>query len=597
MIFVLFWRKFTLSWSENERCDMLFRRVTATPTPADAQSAPITMRDGTVLAADVYRPDHARPTATILIRTPYNKAMGSPMWDLPSIARLFVAHGFSVVAQDVRGKFASEGATASYRHEIDDGFDTLEWIIQQDWADGNVGMWGLSYFGFTQLAALASGHPALRCLAPRLAGSELGFPMEQFDGCRDIEHAVHRWYFAQVYAERDMIMSPINMKVRPLKKMHDTFFEALGHRSEDFDASFDPSFPERVIPRERLLANPKPILFNVGTYDSCGIWSWRDIEAMQKNPKWNDALHLRIESIDHEGHSIDMVPMTDDDDHRKNEAARERLNRRMIDPTIPFFNKYLRGIGEGVAKVTYQVGGREWRTGSSWPPQPAQTLQFYLTGDGQASGLLSLVPTRASVVRWEHDPEDPVPSVSVTEDVPCGPGSRSVFIAWPDLAPVGNRKDVLEFRSEPLTAELILAGPVSLRCMLGSTLSSADIFVRLIDLGPDGRGSLICRGHVRVPIQPVDSDSIDEVVRTRSRPVTVPLLHASYVLWPGHRLLVHVFSSDYPEYLFNPGNGVDTWDAEEVFAGTHMLEIGGQRGAALLVTAAGEAAAIAEAFA
>lgn len=572
-------------------------RIQAAATPDDAVALRIPMRDQIELAADLYLPAHDRPSPTVLIRTPYNKAKGAPLWDLPSIARVFNAHGYSVVAQDVRGKFMSQGATEAFKNEIDDGYDTLDWIANQDWNDGNIGMWGTSYFGFTQLAALASGHPALKCIAPRMTGTELGFAPENEDGCSDIEHAVLRWFLGLIYAENDMYMAKLDWSVRPLTAMFDGFFEWLGKRSAQLDASFEPGFADRVVPRDRLLSNPLPTLFTVGIYDHAAVWSWRDIDAMQRHPLWADKLFLRVEAIDHEGYSVDMVPMNDEKDHRKSPAARDRLDRHIIDPVIPFFNKHLRGFGEGSPKVVYQLGKSGWHSSETWPPLPSQPLRFYLDGDGPANkGTLSLLPVDRRIARWDHDPSTPVPSLAVTDDAPAGPGARSLFMEWPDLAPIGDRTDVMEFAAQPLAADLALAGPVMIRCMVGSTLKSADVFARLLDVAPDGRAALICRGHVRVPLAPIDQDVCDADLVNRLRSISVPLLHASYVVPQGHHMAVHLFSSDFPEYLFNPGDGSETWLAEQALQGTHMIEIGGLRGASITLTVAGCPAEIGAAF-
>jgi hypothetical protein len=76
--------------------------------------------------------------------------------------------GYAFVCQDVRGRFGSEGSFDSPlgRHEITDGYDSIEWIINQDWSNGTVGMWGESYYGFTSYCGAISGHRALEAIAP-----------------------------------------------------------------------------------------------------------------------------------------------------------------------------------------------------------------------------------------------------------------------------------------------------------------------------------------------------------------------------------------------------------------------------------------------
>jgi putative CocE/NonD family hydrolase len=115
---------------------------------------PVLMRDGTRLYADIYRPDTSDKVPVLLQRTPYNKATpAQPVGTLDPVRA--ASHGFTVVIQDVRGRYASEGEFYPFLNEIDDGFDTVEWCASQPWSSGKVGMFGRSYVGATQwLAAL-----------------------------------------------------------------------------------------------------------------------------------------------------------------------------------------------------------------------------------------------------------------------------------------------------------------------------------------------------------------------------------------------------------------------------------------------------------
>ena len=123
------------------------------------------MRDGVHLATDVYLPDGPGPFPAVLVRLPYDKN-GRYCW-IPFLATHFVARGYAFVPQDVRGRFRSEGEPVAFVNEVPDGYDTIDWIARQPWSNGDVGMWGDSYYGFTQWAAVASGHPALKAIVPR----------------------------------------------------------------------------------------------------------------------------------------------------------------------------------------------------------------------------------------------------------------------------------------------------------------------------------------------------------------------------------------------------------------------------------------------
>jgi putative CocE/NonD family hydrolase len=123
------------------------------------RNVPVEMRDGTVLRADVYRPESAERLPVWLQRTPYDKNVPRSSALLLNPLRAASA-GYAVVVQDGRGRFASEGDFDTFRHEPDEGYDTIAWAAAQPWSSGQGGMFGLSYVGATQwLAAITTKPP------------------------------------------------------------------------------------------------------------------------------------------------------------------------------------------------------------------------------------------------------------------------------------------------------------------------------------------------------------------------------------------------------------------------------------------------------
>lgn len=135
----------------------------------------VAMRDGVRLATDIYRPATggaplAGPLSVILERTPYGKSersrseievgMETPM-NRADVAAYFVRHGYVAIYQDCRGRYRSEGEFTKYLSEGPDGFDTLAWIVEQEWCDGKVGTMGLSYAAHTQMALACLNPPGL----------------------------------------------------------------------------------------------------------------------------------------------------------------------------------------------------------------------------------------------------------------------------------------------------------------------------------------------------------------------------------------------------------------------------------------------------
>lgn len=149
-------------------------RTTDTASYVVARNVMVPMRDGVGLATDIYFParDGTRREGrfpAILERTPYNKD-GATRQILP-----FVEHGYVVVCQDTRGRYASEGVWHMMTDDVNDGYDTAQWLVNQSWSDGGFGMIGTSYVGGTQHAMAESNPPGLKALIPVDAVSNAGY--------------------------------------------------------------------------------------------------------------------------------------------------------------------------------------------------------------------------------------------------------------------------------------------------------------------------------------------------------------------------------------------------------------------------------------
>ncbi len=157
-------------------------------------SAFVPMRDGTKLAVDIFLPSDGPPREAfpvILQYTPYQRAMidlkpnwfkktmmksllgtAGPVIDLAGNknVRLWLSHGYACVAADIRGSGASFGWKADLMPIIGfDGKDLVDWIAGQKWCDGNVGMYGGSYVGYSQLVTASHKPEALKCILPIVA--------------------------------------------------------------------------------------------------------------------------------------------------------------------------------------------------------------------------------------------------------------------------------------------------------------------------------------------------------------------------------------------------------------------------------------------
>ena len=185
------------------------------------------MRDGVRLATDVYLPEAAGPFPAVLVRLPYDKN-GRYCW-MPFIATHFLARGYAFLPQDVRGKFRSEGEPVAFVNEVADGYDAIEWITRQPWSNGDVGMWGDSYYGFTQWAAVASRHPALKAIVPRVTIADIDTWLEGVTPLYGAHYLGEYWTDAHTHE-----WTP-DWSRRPLAEVFDDAFAAIGRRSASFD--------------------------------------------------------------------------------------------------------------------------------------------------------------------------------------------------------------------------------------------------------------------------------------------------------------------------------------------------------------------------
>jgi uncharacterized protein len=538
-----------------------FEHVAPAPVSPLATEHMVRMRDGVRLATDLYLPDGLDgATEAVLVRLPYDKC--GDYCFMPRIAPLFLEHNYAFVVQDVRGKFRSDGDDVPFVNEVLDGYDTLDWIVGQEWSNGRVGMFGDSYYGYTQWACVASGHAALRAICPRCTGADVvDLPRP---GSDEVPLMLMASYLAEHWVGRDAYRFEIDWSPRPLLDVFEPIWEALGGRSHGFDLSYPHPVPLRRFPTGHPFdARPVPTLQLMGWFDNIAPWQWDDHRRLARRPDWSRMEYLYIDSVDHEIYHLADTPITEANDHDVNPAALDALLPRYVQPALDFYEVFLRESkpADSLPKVRWRPAHGDWKSADSWPPPGAVTETLYLDAGGTLSPQ---PPARAEEVSWTHDPDDLIPS---KVDNPF-----AFLQTYPDEREWGERADVLAFTGAPLEAGLELAGPIELVLVARSTGPEMDLFARLLDVAPDGAARYIARGQLRV--EPADRDTL----------VRIPLWHAGYLLRPGHCLGLHLFGSDFPEFVPHPGTGENRWLARETSTNEQTVRLGGDDPARLTVT-------------
>ncbi|HLR45860.1 MAG TPA: CocE/NonD family hydrolase, partial [Deinococcales bacterium] len=329
---------------------------------------PVKTRDGLNLATEVFLPTGGEPGEkfpAIVIRTCYGIDRE------PHRATHWVNRGYALVIQDVRGRSDSEGELVPFYHEREDARDLFDWIAEQEWNDGNIGMWGASYLGYTTTAAATTGHPNLKTAISEVnVGSPFFFDTVRRGGAV-CSWPLLCWTLGQSVSNRTdfdvfggVTVNPEEVvKMRPLS---DIPTQAIGKRSGPWDTwarhyRYD-EFWEHCDNGTHAHNINVPMLILSG---------WHDGDAMGVQETWNF-----LSEHDVPGRRIILGPWP----HALN-AFRDCLDTEYGDNaidydfdtrTIRWFDRYLKGIRNGEdeqPRATYYLGGpgaNEWRTSDDW---------------------------------------------------------------------------------------------------------------------------------------------------------------------------------------------------------------------------------------
>jgi putative CocE/NonD family hydrolase len=532
-------------------------------TVAVDRNAPVEMRDGTVLRADIYRTDPAGSRPVLLIRNPYGEPMVRAAPVLPALDA-----GFAVVVQDCRGTGLSDGEFVTFENEAADGADTIEWCARQPWCDGTVAMYGPSYLGMAQFAAASLAPAALRALASAVTPADYHWGLAYRQGAFQLGQALgwHLLKSAQALGYGAAAGMDVSAETRsllavmadpaagyahlPLRDMPaisgilPSWRTWLDH--EERDAYWDAvSYRDA---RDRVAAPALHVggwfdLFLGGTLDNFRFLSRRAASARARR-----------------GQRLIVGPWSHAD--RSGTCGELHFGAFASDLAIGLEQDvlaFLRGaVGPAADEPTgprvrlFVMGDNAWRDEDDWPLARTRWTRWYL---GSHGALGSAPPGEFDPPsHYVHDPADPVPTVGGATllagsvgDVAWQPGPR-------DQRRVEDRPDVLCFTGPVLPDDLEVTGPVSVTLHAATSAADTDFTARLVDVWPDGRAMSVTDGIVRARYRGGDGVS-RPIVSGQACEYTIDLVATSQVFKAGHRLRVDVASSNFPCYDRNPGNG------------------------------------------
>ena len=506
------------------------------------ETASMLTRDRVRLDADIYRPDDEGVFPVLLMRQPYGRAIAStvvyahPTW--------YAAHGYIVVIQDVRGRGTSEGTFKLFAHEIEDGEDTVNWAANLPGSNGQVGMYGFSYQGMTQLYAAAAQPPALKTICPAMIGYDL-YTDWAYEGGAFCLQANLSWAI-QLAAETARLKGdesahhtlataarnlPLYESVPTRSSVLEQFdpdsfyFEWLQHSEPD-------EYWETLSPKTYLQDVDLPMLHIGGWFDTFLRGTMHLYKAMASRSTYRQQLLVGSWAHLPWGRKVGAI------DFGVNASSPcDRLQ-------IRWFDQFLKGVNTGLleepAIALFEMGSNQWRSFNAWygsSPTPYFLASTGLASMGDQEGSLTphsslLTPHSDTFV---HDPWRPVPALGGHAAVPSGPQDRSSLDC---------RTDILTYTSEPLTEDLYLAGDLYVSIHCTADTPSFDVCAVLSDVRSDSSVYNFTQGYMRVHSDPMTA------------PLQIWLQPTCIRLSKGSALRLSLSAACFPAYPVNAGTGL-----------------------------------------
>lgn len=500
------------------------------------------VRDGTLLETYIVRPVGSGPFGVVMQRSPYRASNPGP-------GRWWASRGYIFVGQLVRERGKSTGKIeefGDYSHDIQDGYDAVEWAAKLPGANGKVGLIGHSDEGRLAWFAAVSAPPHLAAIAPSAATS---------DPWRIVPYAAMAFgpiniSWACMMRGRNMATGGADLEIG----------EAITHLPLS-------SLPERLGcgPNQiwdRWIAHPTldaywrsraattfidkvnvPAMSLAGWHDdSRGPLDYTNALLKMKNhPAW----HLVMGVHSHKG--VEYVA--------GDFGPQARYEYR--DLQIRWFDHYLLGKDNGVDKLPpvdiFVQGDNSWRQEQEWPLKRARAMKWYVSSGGNAQtsagdGVLDSVPPRGAVAdTYTYDPGDPTPYLIDSREL-----EESLNEDYTKLN--ATRRDALVFTSKPLTKPLEVTGEMTATLWASSDAKDTDWAIMLLDVFPDGHAERVQDGLVRARFRK-GMDKVIPLVKGQVEQYEIDLWFTSKVFAPGHRLRVSITSALFPKYNRNLNTG------------------------------------------
>jgi putative CocE/NonD family hydrolase len=506
--------------------------------------AELRLADGTVLVADIHRPEGTGQHPVLLMRQPYGRRIAStvvlahPAW--------YAAHGYVVVVQDVRGTGESTGRFEALVDEAEDGAASLAWAAALAEGTGRVGLYGFSYQGVTQYLALAgaiaAGSKRPDAIAPAMAAWDVrddwAFEGGAFRTALNVGWALQMAAPAAAHAgdaeAAAALAGPFASPAagRAALDAHGRYSHFARWHADDA-AHWDRISPARRLAGADLAV---PCLTVGGLYDAMLTGTLAADRAFRAASEATS--HLILGPWAH-------LPWNRSAGAGAAGPAAATLS---VDrATVAFFDHYLKDEGPPPPPVRlYDLGRRAW-TRLAALPEP-DFMPVYLASDGLAAatvgdGRLTMEPMETTTDRVVHDPFRPAPLVGGALGQPPG------FV---DRRAQDDRADVAVYTLAPVPRPVELIGEVTAELYVEADAPAFDLVATLSLVEPDGRALVVSTGIARrLAATPSGASGADAAT------VSVALRPIALTVAPGQALRLSLQGAAAPAFAVNPGTGAD----------------------------------------
>lgn len=549
---------------------------------------PMKMRDGTALKADLYRPADNEKHPAIFQRA-YFKMYG---WMLHIDIMNATRAGYALVAQVIRGRGTSEGEWRPENAaivEAQDGYDSIEWVANQGWCDGNVAVMGYSHSGGMAAQIGMENPPHLKAIAPwssgvptRQRGGPGGFVPPNTGGAisfitallwlpneaSDVVNRLERQGQDVSEMRRVLAWARNNpeeyFNFLPLKDIPFSKFESIGRlwtfRLRGLPQTLPQTAPQAVTEEKTYEKVIVPSSHLTGWYDGVSNESFVSFQNMQKrggSQLSRQGTHIIVGPWAHLGElPAYLGAMSFGAEASGNFAAVKSPGQQLVD----FFDKYMRGKDIKIAPVRYFLMGiNQWREADTWPLPQTQWQRFYLHSKGKANtaagdGVLSRDEPAVSEPSdtFVYDPLNPVPT---TGGALVGGVSVFGMVAGPlEQSHLEMRNDILCYTTADLKEDIEITGPLEIHLFAATSVRDTDFTAKLVDVRPDGGSYNLVDGIKRA--RGLKSNVKPELINPGEvYEYIITMGPTSQLFRKGHRIRIDISSSNFPLYDRNMNTG------------------------------------------